>query len=165
MKEVLRQRYVTWRHEDAVVRVERPTRLDRARSLGYKAKQGVVVVRSRVKKGGMKRSRPGGGRRPARAGMCHFTSAKNLQRIAEERAARHYPNLEVLNSYFVGDDSVSAWYEVILVDPLHPSILSDQHLSWIAGHAHKGRVYRGLTTAGKRSRGLANRGWGAEKRP
>ncbi|ALV62505.1 LSU ribosomal protein L15e [Thermococcus sp. 2319x1] len=36
-------------------------------------------------------------------------------------------------------------------------------IAWIAGKAHKGRVFRGLTSAGKRSRGLLNKGKGAEK--
>ena len=32
-------------------RVEKPTRIDRARSLGYKAKPGFVVARAKVRKG------------------------------------------------------------------------------------------------------------------
>jgi large subunit ribosomal protein L15e len=38
MKETMRQRLIEWRREPTVVRVEKPTRLDRARALGYKAK-------------------------------------------------------------------------------------------------------------------------------
>lgn len=141
-----------WRKDPVVKRIERPTRLDRARALGYKAKQGFVVARVRVKKGGRKRPKPSGGRRPKRAGIKHFTPSKGLQWIAEEKAARKFPNLEVLNSYWVGDDGVYKYYEVILVDPNHPVIKSDPKISWIANQ--RGRVFRGLTSAGKKARGL-----------
>ena len=33
------------------MRIEHPTRLDKARKLGYKAKQGFVVARTRVRRG------------------------------------------------------------------------------------------------------------------
>ena len=57
--------------------------------------------------------------------------AKNIQRIAEERTAKHYPNMEVLNSYWVGEDGKHKYYEIILVDPFHPVILSDRKINWI----------------------------------
>ena len=42
----LRQdRLKAWRQESTVQKIERPTRLDRARALGYKAKQGIIVAR------------------------------------------------------------------------------------------------------------------------
>ena len=147
-KEMMRK----WRKDPVVKRIEKPTRLDRARALGYKAKQGFVVARVRVKKGGRKRPKPSGGRRPKRAGISHFTPSKGLQWIAEEKAARKFPNLEVLNSYWVGDDGVYKYYEVILVDPNHPVIKSDPKIKWIANQ--RGRVFRGLTSAGKKARGL-----------
>ena len=49
------QRLVEWRNGGAVVRIERPTRLDRARALGYRAKQGIILARVRVLRGGRKR--------------------------------------------------------------------------------------------------------------
>jgi len=70
-------------------------------------------------------------------------------------------NLEVLNSYWVGEDGRYKWFEVILVDRSHPAILSDPQLSQIA--KQRGRVYRGLTSAGRRARGLRRKGKGAEK--
>src|SRR2546429_7104575 len=94
---------VEWRRGKPVVRRERPTRVDRARELGYRAKQGYVVVRARVRRGGRRRPKPMGGRHPKRRGLVKITMAKSIQRIAEERTARHYPNLEVLNSYWVGE--------------------------------------------------------------
>ncbi len=147
-KEMMRE----WRRDPVVKRIEKPTRLDRARALGYKAKQGYVIARVRVKKGGRKRPKPRGGRRPKRAGISKFTPKKGLKWIAEEKAARKFPNLEVLNSYWVGDDGVYKYYEVILVDPNHPVIKKDKRISWIANQ--RGRVFRGLTSAGKKARGL-----------
>jgi large subunit ribosomal protein L15e len=161
--ELLKRRMIQWRRDPVVKRIERPTRLDRARSLGYQAKQGYVVVRVRVRRGGRKRPRWKGGRKPSKMGMVKYSPKKSLQWIAEEKAARKFPNLEVLNSYWVGEDGMYKWFEVILVDPHHPVIKSDPKIAWIAGKAHKGRVFRGLTSAGKRSRGLLNKGKGAEK--
>lgn len=146
------ERMIEWRRGPAVVRVERPTRLDRAHSLGYKAKQGIIVVRSRVRRGGLNKPAIRAGRRPKRRGMLKITMKKSTKRIAEERAARKYPNMEVLNSYYVGEDGLYKYYEVILVDRSHPAILNDKDLLWIANQ--KGRVFRGKTSAGQKGRGL-----------
>jgi len=45
----LRERVVGWRKQNAVTRIDKPSRLQRARRLGYKAKQGIIVVRMRLK--------------------------------------------------------------------------------------------------------------------
>ena len=58
--------------------------------------------------------------------------AKSIQRIAEERTSKRYPNLEVLNSYWVGEDGKNKFFEVIMVDPHHPAIKADKQLGWIA---------------------------------
>lgn len=163
IRNLWKSRLIKWRKEPAFVKLDRPTRIDRARRLGYKAKQGYVVVRARVKKGGRTRPRIRAGRKPGNIGRIKFSPKKSLQWIAEERTARKFPNLEVLNSYYVADDSVHAWYEVILVDPHHPQIKNDGKINWISSKKHKGRVHRGLTSAGKKSRGLRNKGRGAEK--
>lgn len=133
VKDLTRQMAIQWRNEPVVGRIEHPTRLDRARKLGYKAKQGFVLVRVRIRRGGARKIRPPSGRRQKAMGVTKFTRAKSLQLIAEERAAKRYENLEVLNSYPVGSDGTSLWYEVILVDPYHPVIKSDPTLSWISG--------------------------------
>lgn len=163
VRELMRKRMQGWRKGPAVVRVEKPTRLDRARAIGYKAKQGVVVVRARVRKGGRRKQRPHRGRRPKRMGVRKIVPKKNIQLIAEERAARRYPNLEVLNSYPLGDDGQHRYFEVIMLDPNHPVIRSDPDFRWVADATHRGRVYRGLTVAGRRTRGLLRKGKGAEK--
>jgi large subunit ribosomal protein L15e len=154
MKELMRQRLIEWRRQPSVVRVESPTRLDRARELGYKAKPGFVIARVRVRKGGQRKPRPDSGRRPKRMGVYGYAPAKSIRLIAEERAARKFPGLEVLNSYYVGEDGRYKWYEVILVDPHHPAICSDPEIKWICEPQNRGRVFRGLTSAGKKMRGL-----------
>ncbi|MEM1563196.1 MAG: 50S ribosomal protein L15e [Candidatus Bathyarchaeia archaeon] len=163
VEELMRQRLIEWRKEPAIVRVEKPTRLDRARKLGYKAKQGFIIVRVRVRRGGLRKQRPRSGRRPKRMGVRKYKPAKSLKLIAEERAARKFPNLEVLNSYWVGEDGRFKWFEVIMVDPHHPAIKADKDINWICQKQHKGRVFRGLTSAGKKVRGLRKKGRGAEK--
>ena len=148
-----KEKLTAWRKEGAIVRLDKPTRIDRARALGYREKQGFVVVRVRIRKGGRRRQAYGrGGRKPKKAGIVTFTPKKSHQLIAEERAARKYPNLEVLNSYWVGDDGTYKYFEVILVDPNHPAIKNDKKINWIL--RQKGRVFRGLTSAGKKMRGL-----------
>jgi large subunit ribosomal protein L15e len=158
--EVLRLRMVGWRREGTVIRIDKPTRLNRARSLGYKAKQGYSIARVMIVKGGRKRPKPAGGRDPHASGRF-FSARKSKQTMAEEKAARKYPNLEVLNSYKVGEDGKSMWFECILVDPDSPAIRADGRINWMC--AARGRANRGLTSSGKRSRGLLNKGRGTEK--
>ncbi|NPA99935.1 MAG: 50S ribosomal protein L15e [Crenarchaeota archaeon] len=130
---ILRQRLIKWRRDPAIVRLEKPTRVDKARKYGYKAKQGIIVVRVRVRKGPMNKPRPKCGRRPKRMGVYGHTTKKSLQLIAEERAARKYPNMEVLGSYWVGEDGLYKYFEVILVDPHHPAIKNDPDFAWLVG--------------------------------
>jgi large subunit ribosomal protein L15e len=163
VKELMWQRAMEWRKQPTVHRIEKPTRLDRARKLGYKAKQGFVVVRVRVRRGGLRKTRPKAGRRPKRMGVTKYKPAKSMRLIAEERAARKFPNLEVLNSYWVWEDGRFKWFEVIMVDSNHPVIKSDKDINWICEKVHHGRVFRGLTSAGKEVRGLRHKGRGAEK--
>ena len=162
LKELQWERLQEWRKQGAIVRLDRPTRLDRARSLGYKSKQGILVVRVSVRKSSARIQRHKAGRRTKRQGVNRLTRAKGRQRIAEERATRKYPNLRVLNSYMVGVDGSRKWFEVILVDPNHAAIQNDKDLNWICSDSHKGRAHRGLTSAGKRGRGLHKKGKGSE---
>ena len=161
--ELMRQRLIEWRKMHTVTRIDKPTRLDRARKLGYKAKQGFVIARTRVRRGGRQKPRPRSGRRPKRMGVAKFKPAKSIRLIGEERVAKKFPNLEVLNSYWVGEDGRSKWFEVILVDPNHPVIKSDKDVCWITEKQHRNRALRSLTSAGKKMRGLRRHGIGAEK--
>lgn len=158
---IWREHLISWRRGPATIRIERPTRLDKARALGYRAKQGIFVVRQRVKAGAHKRPDFAGGRHPKRFRKTQIL-AKNYQLIAEERANKSFPNCEVLNSYFVGGDSKHYWYEVIIVDRSHPAIRADKQLSWISSDSQRGRVFRGRTSAGRKIRGLWHKGKGAE---
>lgn len=147
------------RREPVTVRVLKPTRIDRARSLGYKAKEGIVIVRQRVGKGGYKRNK-------RTSGLKHGSMRRkkivaiSKQVICERRASRKFPNLEVLNSYWVAEDGKNIWYEVIMVNPFNPVILRDKNLNWML--LHRNRVLRGLTSSARKSRGLLHKGIGTE---
>lgn len=161
--DLFKQRLIVWRKQPATLRLDHPTRIDRARSLGYKAKPGILIVRQRVNRGGRMRERIRAGRKPKQFRRVKILGM-SYQWVAEIRAQKHHPNCEVLNSYFVGKDGLHYWYEIILLDKAHPQILADPQYSWVHNPVHKGRVFRGLTASGKRSRGLlTNKGKGAEK--
>ena len=51
LKALQKERLVRYRREDSSIKIQRPTRIDRARALGYKAKQGYVLVRTRIRRG------------------------------------------------------------------------------------------------------------------
>lgn len=158
------KRLIDWRRQPTVVRVGKPLRLDRARNLGYKAKQGFVVARVKIRRGTfVSRMRPWMGRQPTKMGVNKITTGQSLQWIGEQRAQKRFPNLEVLNSYWVAQDGHHKYYEVILVDPTHPNIIADKQINWICRTTMKGRVYRGLTSSGRKARDLRHTGIGAEK--
>ncbi len=149
VKESVSPRISRWRKQPVVKRVARPTRADRARTLGYKAKQGFVIVRTRIKKGGRRRPTPMQGRKPRKMGLF-YTPVMNKKAIAEKRVARKFPNMEVLNSYIVAEDGKYKYYEVIIVDKSHPSVKKDKERNWIV--TQRRRAFRGLTSSGKKSR-------------
>jgi large subunit ribosomal protein L15e len=153
MKESTKERLIKWRREKRFEKIDKPTRIDRARKIGYKAKKGFTIIRGRIKQGGRKRPLYGRrGRKPSKAGISHFTPKKSLQSILEERVQKKYPNLEVLGSYPVGQDGKSKWFEVILIDPENGAIKKDKNLKWITEKKHRKRVHRGLTPSGKKAR-------------
>jgi len=131
-KQTMRQFAFEWRREPAIMRVEKPTRIDRAKRLGYKAKQGFVVIRARIRRSGARKKRPSSGRRQKAMGVTKIKWNKSLQQIAEGRVARKYPNMEVLNSYFLWADGKYFWTEVLLIDPHHPSVMNDSQVNWIS---------------------------------
>ncbi len=160
--EFYKERLIAWRRDPVTIRIEKPTRIDRARSLGYKAKPGFIIVRQRLSRS--KRQHPRDwvkGKRP-RASSQIKNLEKSYQQVAEERAARKFINCEVLNSYQVAEDGKFFWFEIILVDRTNPHIVADKNINWIS--SEKNRVFRGLTSSGLKSRGLRNnKGKGAEK--
>ena len=103
-----------WRAEPRIVRVEKPTRIDRARELGYKEKPGYIVVRVRTAKGGMKLKRPRSGRRQKHMGSKLISGQISKLRIAIQRVSAIYRNMKPLGAYYVGEDGRFVWYEVVL---------------------------------------------------
>lgn len=124
----LRDRVVQWRKQNAITRIEKPSRIQRARRLGYKAKQGIVVVRMRVGTGGMRKQRPRAGRRPKHLGVTRIKADVSMKQVAERRVLERYPNMKLLGSYFIYKDGMHYWFEVILADPSHPRIAKDKEL-------------------------------------
>ena len=124
----LRQRAVVWRNQNAVTRVEKPSRIARARRLGYKAKQGIIVIRMRVGTGGMRKQRPRGGRRPKHLGVTKIKADVSMKQVAERRVLERYPNMKLLGSYFLYKDGMHYWFEVVLADPSHPRIAKDKEM-------------------------------------
>ncbi len=124
----IRSRVVSWRKQNALVRIDKPSRIQRARRLGYKAKQGIIVIRMRVGTGGMRRKRPRGGRRPKHLGVTRIKADVSMKSVAERRVLEKHPNMKLLGSYFLYKDGMHYWFEVILADPSHPRISKDKEL-------------------------------------
>ncbi|GFG30090.1 hypothetical protein Cfor_09510 [Coptotermes formosanus] len=118
MRFLLRIRCWQYRQLTTMHRAPRPSRPDKARRMGYKAKQVYLDV-------------------------CF-----------QERVGRRCGGLRVLNSYWVAQDSTYKYYEVILIDPSHKAIRHDPKANWICKSVMKHRELRGLTSAGRKSRGL-----------
>ncbi|MEM4311363.1 MAG: 50S ribosomal protein L15e [Nitrososphaerales archaeon] len=133
----LLDRAIDWRRGSTIFRVERPSRLDKARRLGYKAKQGFVIVRVKVSKGGMRKKRPRSGRRQKHLGVVKIKAHINAKEVACKRARKKYPNLKVINAYYLYEDGRYKWYEVIMVDPNHPSIKADRDIKIVLGREAK----------------------------
>ncbi|CAG8509312.1 6455_t:CDS:2 [Diversispora eburnea] len=128
-----------WEQLNVIHRASRPSRPDKARRLGYKAKQGYVIYRIRVRRGGRKRPVPKGATygKPTNQGVNQLKYQRSLKATAEERVGRRCSNLRVLNSYWIN--------QVIRRDP---------KINWIVSTKHKHRECRGLTSIGKKNRGL-----------
>ena len=164
MRFLLRIRRWEYRQLNAIHRAVHPSRPDKARRMGYKAKQGYVIYRIRIRRGGRKRPLSKGIVRgkPATHGI-HLKAKRSLRNVAEDRVGRRCGNLRVLNSYWINQDGIYKWFEVILVDPNHKTIRRDPRINWIVNPVHKRRECRGLTAAGKKYRGIQVKGYGRSK--
>ena len=60
--------------------------------------------------------------KPVRQGVNHLKFQRGLRSTAEERVGKRCGNLRVLNSYWINQDGVYKYYEVILVDPNHKAV-------------------------------------------
>jgi len=145
---VYRAKIRGWRAAPAIERMDKPSNLPRARRLGYQAKQGYIIVRTRVDKGRRTRRKTMGGRK--HKNYYRFVQPQlSHQAIAEQRVNRIYRNMEVLNSYWVGEDGNYKFFEVILADPAKPSVN-------VSSAIRQGKAFRGLTSAGN-SRGASKK--------
>eukprot|EP00753_Platysulcus_tardus_P010819 PLAT3079.1.p2 GENE.PLAT3079.1~~PLAT3079.1.p2 ORF type:complete len:207 (-),score=73.44 PLAT3079.1:187-807(-) len=155
MRFLQRVRAWEYRQMPKLWRLPRPTRPDKARRLGYKAKQGYVLYRVAVRRGGRKRPARHGiiFGKPTHSGINEQKPRRSLRALAEERAGRRLGGLRVLNSYWVNQDGLYKYFEVILVDPAHKRIRNDPRINWICKATMKHRELRGLTSAGRASRG------------
>ena len=153
---LLRIRCWQFRQLASIHRASRPTRPDKARRVGYKAKQGFVIYRVRIRRGGRKRPVHKGVAmgKPAVMGINQLKWQRSLRSKAEERAGRKCQGLRVLNSYWVCQDATYKYYEVIMVDVAHKAIRRDPRINWICNAVHKRRELRGLTATGQKNRGL-----------
>ncbi|KAG6780657.1 hypothetical protein POTOM_013524 [Populus tomentosa] len=223
MRFLQRVRCWEYRQHPSIVRVTHPTRPDKARRLGYKAKQlsfarvissemcerldaysffpwrvhtyndGTLLQTSDIKiidhptkwahalldsffsqsdsvlvefvilivrRGGRKRPVPKGivYGKPTNQGVTQLKFQRSKRSVAEERAGRKLGGLRVLNSYWINEDSTYKYFEVILVDVAHNAIRNDPRINWLCNPVHKHRELRGLTSAGKKYRGLRGRG-------
>jgi large subunit ribosomal protein L15e len=104
------------RAKPAVCRLDTPLQPARARSLGYKALPGYIVILSRVPRGGRRKPRPNSGRRPKHAGSVLFTPGISRGKIAVNRAHKKFENMDVLGYHEVAGDGKYHWFEVIMVD-------------------------------------------------
>ena len=152
---LMRVRTWEYRQLPTIHKASRPTRPEKARRLGYKAKQGFVIYRVQMRRGGRKRNVAKGAvfGKPRNQGIAKQKAARSHKSVAEERVGRRCSNLRVLNSYWVGQDASYTFYEVILVDPNHKVIRRDPRINWICSAKHKNREQRGVTAAGKKARG------------
>lgn len=155
---LIRSRLIEWRKGNSVSGVENPTRPDKAHRLGYRAKQGYVIARVRLLRGGHMRPRISSGRKSKNT-RRKLVLGMNYRWIAEQRANKKYPNCEVVNSYFLAKDGRYYYFEIILIDrelgKKYPEIMNLAE--------QRGRVYRGLTSTARKARGLYGRGKGYEK--
>jgi len=157
---LLRVRAWEYRQLPKVYKCSKPTRTDKAHRLGYKAKQGFSIYRVAVRRGGRKRPNYKGivYGKPKNQGITQLKFVRNLRSVAEERVGAKCANMRVLNSYWVNQDATFKYYEVILVDPQHTVIRNDPRINWIVRPTMKHRECRGLTSAGRSSRGLRKKG-------
>ncbi|KAF8381012.1 hypothetical protein PRIPAC_75400, partial [Pristionchus pacificus] len=110
-----------YRQLTAVHRVNRPARPEKARHHGLRSKQGFVVYRVRVRRGGRKwpviKGQTYG--KPKTHGVNELKNVRSHQGVAEGRVGKRCGAHRVLSSYWIAEDSTYKFYEVVLIDPQH----------------------------------------------
>lgn len=112
LRYLLRIRVWQYRQLTKLVRVPRPSRPDKARRLGFRAKQGYVIYRIRVRRGGRKRPVPKGCTygKPKSNGINELKPTRRLQSVAEVRL-RCEERFELLMLSFTDDHPLYASYQ------------------------------------------------------
>ncbi len=121
------------RQMNVIVRVPHPTRPEKAKRLGYKTKQGFVIYRIRVRRGGRKRQVRRGKTmgKPKNQGVTGLKPKRSLQVIAEERVGRRCPALRILNSYWVGQVRIIHSHSILTSLVRMPLTNSLKLFAWI----------------------------------
>jgi large subunit ribosomal protein L15e len=165
MSFLLQIRAWEYRNLPGVYRIRKPSRPEKARQLGYKSKQGFVIYRVRIRRGNRKKPVPKGNTsgKPKNHGINQLKHSRNKRSLAEEKVGKICGNLRILNSYWINEDSTFKFFEVILIDPSHRCIRTDFKINWICLPNSKHRELRGITSAGRKYRGLRRKGHRANK--
>ena len=88
----LRELMINWRAGQSITKLERPTRIDKARMLGYKAKKGFVIYRVTLQRGGRAKARPRVKRRSKRFSVKKILRM-SYQWVAEQRVQNKFSHL------------------------------------------------------------------------
>jgi large subunit ribosomal protein L15e len=165
MSFLLQIRAWEYRQYPAIWRISRPSRPEKAKKLGYKAKQGFIIFRVKIRRGNRKKPVGKGitNGKPKNHGINELKFKRNKKSLAEERVGKICANLRVLNSYWINQDSIYKYFEVILVDPFHSNLRKSLNYRWICFPVAKHRELKGLTSAGRKGRGLRRKGHSVNK--
>jgi large subunit ribosomal protein L15e len=149
-RSIMQARTIEYRKEPkSILKIDGPTNIPAARKVGYRAKQGIFVVRAGIRKGSGTYHRPKNKRRPKRQGQAKLTRRISTQGMAEQRVSKRFENAEVLGSYKIAEDGQTHYFEVILSDRDAKTIRKDRKLKWLVFGKQKGRAERGKTSAGR----------------
>eukprot|EP00917_Polyrhabdina_sp_WS-2016_P004409 GHVP01010062.1.p2 GENE.GHVP01010062.1~~GHVP01010062.1.p2 ORF type:complete len:203 (+),score=27.69 GHVP01010062.1:8-616(+) len=158
MRYILKLRCWEYRQRSEIETSSSSVRPEKARLLGYKKKLGYTICRVRIRRGGRKVNKKARAKgKPINHGIKKRKIKENLQALAEKKAGKFCSNLRLLNSYWVAEDPTYKYYESILIDPQHNSIRNNKEINWICNGKHKHRESRGLTSAGRKHRGIAKK--------
>merc|ERR1712039_745464 len=135
----------------AIVPLTKPSRIDKARKMGYKRKKGYLVYRVRVRRGNNNKNIPRGKiqGKPSTQGVSQIKPKRNLRVVAEGRVGQKCGGLRVMNSYWVNQDSTYKYFEKIRDDP---------RINWICDPTQAHREKHGLTSAGRSAKGISGKG-------
>ena len=104
------------RSQENYKKVEKPTRPFRARTLGYKCKPYMTLIRAKIQRGGIEPQVPSKGRSPSNIAR-HKSRKISLLKILAQRVSRRHRNLNLLNYYPIAKDGIYLYAEFIFYQP------------------------------------------------